>query len=123
MCCILLDHNLGGEALNLGLERSQGLLLHISENDIDYLPGWDRAIVEAFQAFPELGQLSVFGPVPTDDEAWDVKPCSMRHRAGHIVYVTDHNVGTSSVISRAVWENKVRLHNYPTKDGSFLIPR
>lgn len=119
---ILLDQNLGGEALNLGLERSRGSLLHISENDIEYLPGWDRVILATFQAFPELGQLSVFGPVPTDEEAWDVKPCSMRHRAGYIVYVTDLNVGTSSVISRAVRDNNVRLHNYPTKDGSFLFP-
>jgi predicted O-methyltransferase YrrM len=119
---ILLDNNLGGDAVNFGLERSRGSLLHISENDIEYLPGWDRTIVEDFEAFPQLGQLSVFGPVPTDDEAWDVKPCSMRHCGDRIVYVTDHNVGASSVISRTVWDKGLRLHNYPTKDGSFLFP-
>jgi glycosyltransferase involved in cell wall biosynthesis len=119
---ILSDSNSGGETINLGLERSRGSLLHLSENDIEYLPGWDRTILEAFEAFPELGQLSVFGPVPTDEEAWDVKPCSMRHRGGHMVYVTDHNVGTSSVISRAIWDKGVRLHNYPINPGSFLLP-
>jgi hypothetical protein len=38
------------------------------------LPGWSEKIARAFAAFPELGQLSVFGPVPTDDEAWDDRP-------------------------------------------------
>ena len=119
---IFLDENIGGCAINLGLERSRGPLLHISENDIEYRPGWDRAILASFETFPELGQLSLFGPVPTDEEAWEVKPCTMRHRRGQIIYFTEINVGTSSVIARAVWDRNVRVHNLPTKDGTFLFP-
>jgi predicted O-methyltransferase YrrM len=119
---ILLESNEGGHALNRGLALSRGTLLHISENDVEYLPGWTEKVTGAFKSFPELGQLSLFGPVPSDDEAWDLKPCSMRYRRDQIIYVTEHNVGTSSVIRRAVWDNGIRIHNYPTKEGSFLFP-
>ena len=119
---ILLDANEGGEAINYGLARSRGKLLHISENDIEYLPGWSQLTVENFGAFPELGQLSVFGPVPTDAEVWVVKPCSMRHRNGCIIYFTEHNVGTSSILRREVWEKGVRVHNYSMPEGTFKFP-
>ena len=119
---IVLESNEGGCAVNRGLARSRGTLLHISENDIQYLPGWAERVIAAFESFPELGQLSLFGPVPSDDEAWDVKPCSMRYRRDQIIYVTEHNVGTSSVLRRAVWDKGIRIHNYPTKEGSFLFP-
>ncbi|HEX8986105.1 MAG TPA: class I SAM-dependent methyltransferase [Bryobacteraceae bacterium] len=119
---ILLDVNEGGEAINHGLARSRGTLLHVSENDIEYLPGWAQFALEDFNAFPELGQLSVFGPVPTDAEAWVVKPSSMRHRHGCVIYFTEHNVGTSSILRRTVWEEGVRVHNYATREGSFKFP-
>jgi Glycosyltransferases, probably involved in cell wall biogenesis len=56
---ILLDKNIGGEAINLGLAKAKGKLLHISENDIEYLPGWFKKVVKLFQTFNELGQLSL----------------------------------------------------------------
>ena len=114
---ILLESNEGGQAINHGLARSQGKLLHLSENDLQYLPGWDEKVIAAFESFPLLGQLSVFGPVPTDEEAWDIKPCSMRFHREQIIYVTEYNVGTSSVLRREVWDKGVRVNNYPTKEG------
>ena len=36
---ILLDKIIGGEVINLGLAKAKGKLLHISANDIEYLPG------------------------------------------------------------------------------------
>lgn len=59
---ILLDKNIGGEAINLGLNEAKGKLLHISENDIEYLPGWSTKVVKLFQTFDKLGQLSLFSP-------------------------------------------------------------
>jgi len=119
---VLLEDNLGGEAVNLGLERSRAPFLHISENDLEYLPGWSDAVLDLFETFPELGQLSLFGPVPTDEEAWDVKPCALRHRRGRIIYVTEHNVSTSCILRREVWDSGVRVHNLPTQEGQFLFP-
>lgn len=52
---ILLDKNIGGEAINLGLNEAKGKLLHISENDIEYLPGWSTKVVKLFQTFDKLG--------------------------------------------------------------------
>src|SRR5687767_9846779 len=55
---VLLDGNLGGEAINFGFESPRGRYLHVSENDLEYLPGWDADLMEKFRLFPELGQLS-----------------------------------------------------------------
>lgn len=120
---ILLSTNEGGEAINRGLEWSRGRLLHISENDIDYLPGWDTAVLEAFAAFPSLGQLSLFGPVPTDDEIWEMTPSVLRHAAGRIVYETTVNVGTTSVLRRELWDQGLRVSTIETgSSGSVKLP-
>lgn len=118
---IFLDDNKGGEAINLGLEVAVGNLLHISENDIEYLPGWCQRTVDYFSCFKQLGQLALFGPVPTDAEAWEVKPSVLRHAAGHILYEAMGNVSTTSVIRREVWEKGVRVKSLPTIDG-FRFP-
>jgi predicted O-methyltransferase YrrM len=119
---ILLDTNMGGEAINLGLEKCKGSLLHISENDLEYLPGWSDQVVNLFNTFPRLGQLSLFGPVPDDDEIWHVKPSVLRHRKGRIIYEALSNVGTSSVLSREVWDQGVRIVNLD-KVNDIQFPR
>jgi protein-L-isoaspartate O-methyltransferase len=106
---VYLEENIGGEALNLGLERCTGELLHISENDLEYLPGWTDEVRRDFEAFPQLGQLSVFGPVPTDEEAWAVHPSEISFSNGRVIYRTSLNVGTSSVLHRKVWDHGVRV--------------
>src|ERR1035437_1487076 len=56
-----LKNNLGGQALNSGFRYATGLFHHVSENDIEYRPGWDTELLGKFDAFPDLGQLSPFG--------------------------------------------------------------
>jgi predicted O-methyltransferase YrrM len=118
---ILLENNIGGIALNQGIELAAGRLVHLSENDLIYHPGWDLKVVEKFEVFPTLGQLSVFGPVPTDQEAWELKACRMLHSGGHILYQTDLNVGTSSVLRREVVGAGVRVKNLASS-GEFKFP-
>ena len=52
---VTLKRNLGGRAFNAGLRLARGRFLHTSENDIEYLPGWDAELLGKFEAFPELG--------------------------------------------------------------------
>jgi glycosyltransferase involved in cell wall biosynthesis len=119
---ILLEENRGGEAFNLGIEIAQGSLVHLSENDLVYHTDWDHRIVDGFEKFPNLGQLSVFGPVPTDDEAWAVKEeCKILHNGSRIIYETSANVGTSSVLRREIIDSGVRISNLPS-GGEFKFP-
>ena len=118
---IFLSENRGGKAINIGLQQSRGKFLHISENDIEYLPGWCEKALDLFQNFPSLGQLSLFGPVPEDEEVWEVKPCILRHSNGRIIYEALGNVGTTSIIRREVWDLGIRIKNIKTT-GKFLFP-
>ena len=118
---ILLDKNMGGEAINLGLSEAKGKLIHISENDIEYLPGWSEKVVRLFNVFNELGQLSLFSPVPTDEEVWVPHPIKrILYREGEIIYEALGNVGTTSVIRRDLWDKGVRVHTIKT--DKFLFP-
>src|SRR5271165_23497 len=58
---IFLDENLGGEAINVALERVTGDLIHITENDQVFLDGWSQHVRECFTAFKGLGQLNLYG--------------------------------------------------------------
>ena len=117
---IFLDENLGGEAINLALERLTGDLIHISENDQVFLDGWSQHVRDCFTVFAGLGQLSLHGAVPTDDEAWVVKPAHLRFSKGKIVYEAEGNVGTCSVIPAHVFRAGVRLYNIP-QDGAGMF--
>jgi predicted O-methyltransferase YrrM/glycosyltransferase involved in cell wall biosynthesis len=118
---IFLDQNLGGEAINLALEQATGDLIHISENDQIYLPGWSQHVRECFRVFTGLRQLSLHGVVPTDDEVWELKPAHLRFSKGKIVYEAQGNVGTSSVIlGDAFRKGGIRLHNISPEDGEKL---
>ncbi|WP_016732733.1 glycosyltransferase family 2 protein [Saccharolobus islandicus] len=118
---IFLDKNIGGEAINLGLNNAKGKLLHISENDIEYLPSWSSKVVKLFQIFNELGQLSLFAPAPTDEEVWVFHPIRrVLYKEGEILYEALGNVGTTSVIRREIWDKGVRVHTIKTDE--FLFP-
>ncbi|MBU1978767.1 MAG: glycosyltransferase [Gammaproteobacteria bacterium] len=119
---ILLENNEGGEAINKGIEASQGDLIHISENDIEYLQGWTEKVLSAFAAFPRLGQLSLFGPVPSDEEIWEIKPCALLHSKGRVIYEAAGNVGTTCVIPRTVWMQGIRISSIRDEKGTVLFP-
>jgi len=93
-----LQENIGGEALNIAIPLTRGELLHLSENDQIFLPGWHEHVESAFAAFPSLGQLSLFSDTPTDDEAWEPKPSRLVFSRGKILYEAPDNVGTSSIL-------------------------
>jgi glycosyltransferase involved in cell wall biosynthesis len=121
---IFLDENLGGEAVNHALDRAAGDLIHISENDQIYLGGWSHHVRECFSVFTGLGQLSLHGVVPTDEEVWELKPAHLRFSKGKIVYEAEGNVGTSSVIlGDAFRKSGVRVHNIALRNGeAFKFP-
>jgi hypothetical protein len=93
-----LDENIGGEGLNLAVPHTRGELIHFSENDQIFLPGWRENVETAFAAFPDLGQYSLFSDTPTDDEAWEPKRGQLRFSRGKIIYQTPDNVGISAIL-------------------------
>ena len=56
---IFLDENIGGEGFNVGFDKGIYPFFHASENDLEYLDGWDKEMLSKFEIFPELGQLSL----------------------------------------------------------------
>ncbi len=122
---ILLDDNIGGEAINIALDQLNGDLIHISENDQLFLPDWDRHARESFALFAELGQLSLFGAASTDEGSWYDNRVPLRHLNGKILYEeATGNVGASSVLRRTlIFDVGIRIHNIPqNKPGAFKFP-
>ena len=122
---VFLDQNIGGEAVNQCFDKVSGELIHISENDLVYLPGWADHVREAFCFFPNLGQLSLFGATRLDNHPqWRTLPSRLRFARGKILYEALTNVGTSSVL-RAFLINlhAIRIHNMaPPEPGGFKFP-
>ena len=115
---VLLSHNYGGEAINAGIERSAGEIIHVSENDLEYLPGWDGALLAKFGAFRELGQLSVFSPFHQIElgEIWTDK-AGIRCTSGEqTLYWATDNVGTSSLFRRNIWEKGCRWKSHGSQN-------
>ncbi|HEY1796705.1 MAG TPA: glycosyltransferase [Stellaceae bacterium] len=109
---VYLRENIGGEALNIAAATARGDLIHFSENDQVFLPGWRPHVEEAFAAFPKLGALSLFSDTPTDDEAWEPKPSRLRFSRGKILYEAPANIGTSSILRGVILrEHGVRIAN------------
>jgi len=95
---VLLDENAGGEAVNLCFEKVSGELIHISENDLVYLPGWADHVRTAFCLFSNLGKLSLFGATSLDAHPrWFMQLSRLGFANGKILYNALGNVGTCSV--------------------------
>jgi len=107
---ILLPDNQGGDALNLGFADARGSLFHVSENDIEYLKGWDTALLAKLEAFPQVGQLSVFG-VTADSSHYRFVEHIAHH--GAAVLVTSANVGSTSLFRREIWDAGGRWRSRP----------
>ncbi len=120
---IFLSDNHGGEAYNEVIPLTSGALVHLSENDQEFLPGWVAHVRAAFAAFSDLGQLSLHGCVPEDEEAWEPKPCHLRFSRGALLYEAHANVGTSSILRGELFrERAVRIRNLHQGSGSFKFP-
>lgn len=118
------DRNLGGEALNDQIQRAAGSLIHLHENDILLLAGWQDHVIETFRAFDDLGQLSLFNGIPTDQFPADPQPVTLRFSEGKIAYEAHANVGTSSILRAELFRIRgIRVHNIPQIDaGAFSFP-
>lgn len=110
---IFLPVNEGGRALNYATPVVRGDFVHYSENDIEYRPHWDTALLAKFSAFPRLGQLSPFAPKPEADtgEIWVEHSGRPVSSSGQEVFVTGAGLGTTCLIRREVLERGVRWTN------------
>lgn len=117
---IYLHENIGGEAFNSAISKARYDLIHLSENDQVFLPGWFDHVIESFEAFYDLGQLSLFSDTPTDNEAWEPKPSHLRFAKGKILYEAHGNVGTSSIIRQSVFHKGLRISNIV--QGEYKLP-
>jgi hypothetical protein len=110
---IMLDENKGGESLNIGIREARGAFIHISENDLEYLPGWDQILLTKLMLFPLVGQLSLSGSGSHPISRWSV--------AGFNIHLATHNIMTPSVSPRELYfERGVR---WATRGiAPFLIP-
>ncbi len=118
---ICLDSNEGGMAYNRAIEQARGELIHLSENDQIFLPGWFEHVQESFACFPKLGQLSLIHDMPTDDEAAGPQGADLAFSNGKILYQAHHNVLTSSILRGEIFrQHGVRLSNI--ERGAFKFP-
>ena len=119
----LLDENRGGEGLNRALSKVSDGLVHITENDQFLEQGWCEHVRRSFSAFPNLGQLSLHAPVPSDDEAWVVKTARAILSDGALLYEAVGNVGTTSVIPASLFADGLRIRNLPVAGATtFKLP-
>lgn len=110
---IFLPLNEGGGALNYATPFLRGDYVHYSENDIEYRPHWDTALLAKFNAFSKLGQLSPFAPRPETDigEIWVEHSGQHVSSSGQGVFVTNAGIGTTCVVRREVLEQGVKWTN------------
>jgi len=115
---VFLRRNLGGPALNSGLRHARGEFLHTSENDIEYRAGWDAELLGKFATFPELGQLSPFGPAPETaaGEVWERVPSTPITRNERTVWVTETNITSTAICRRRFWDEGFRWGSIPRVD-------
>ncbi|WP_171016834.1 glycosyltransferase family 2 protein [Pseudalkalibacillus caeni] len=119
-----LRKNVGGNAFNIVLDEEDVDLfkfVHFSENDVEYLPGWDLDLISKFASFPELGQLSPFSPYPEKGkgEVWTPKRARKVCRENKTVYMA-RTVGTTCVVRKEIIQNGLR---WRTHRRGFLLPK
>ena len=69
-----------------------------SDNDIEYLDGWQTQVEQAFEAFPELGQLGILNRHEDYD---DHQPVTRLERNGTAINVQWPKVGGNCVVPEA----------------------
>lgn len=117
---VMLQENRGADAFNLGLAKSSGMIVHLSEGGhFEYLPGWSNMVVDFFSAFPSLGQLSPFGPT-SDSIQTTSKSSSLRHSRERIVYEESKAIPIFSFLRREIRERGTRVRSL--QSGSNALP-
>jgi glycosyltransferase involved in cell wall biosynthesis len=93
-----------GAATNIGWHAGMKIfgkpdLLHRSDNDVEYLPGWREEVEEKFEQMPTLGQLGLlnaiedYGENPPWEKRWGLYLCP---------------TGGNCVIRRELWDEGLR---------------
>lgn len=118
---IFLPANEGGGAFNHVTPVVRGDYVHYSENDIEYRPHWDTALLGKFEAFPVLGQLSPFAPKPEAElgEVWVEHGGRPVSSAGQQVFVTSAGVGTTCLVRREVLDQGAQWANIESGEWRF----
>jgi glycosyltransferase involved in cell wall biosynthesis len=119
-----LDENIGGEAFNIPLSKVKGKYVLFSENDLEYLPGWDEYMIHQFESFSELGQLSPFAPNPMREigEVWVDKPFEVEKKGNEVLFKAIHNVTTTCMVRTELLEKGLKWTNLISKEGLFKFP-
>ena len=110
------DHS-APEAMNLGMAMTSGPFIHISENDIEYLPGWDSALLKHFSNFPKLGEITPFKPYPKRLKKMEMLSCN-----DSTIYRTDKNVIATNIIRRELWDKGIRWKDLFIEDPEMRLP-
>lgn len=110
-----------GAATNIGWAHLLELgypaeLLQRSDNDVEYLPGWQDHVEECFTAIPGLGQLGVLN---LHEDFPDGQPLREHVEGGVIVNRAWRSVGGNSVIRRELWDTGVRWQPGAWSPGGF----
>lgn len=106
--------NIGwGHLLELGYDAE---LLHRSDNDVEFLDGWQDEVEECFAAIPELGQL---GLLNMHEDFPDGGPMRAHEEGGKTVNRAWRSVGGNCVIRREIWDNGARWHPGQWMPGGF----
>ncbi|MGM0876110.1 MAG: glycosyltransferase family 2 protein [Bacillota bacterium] len=118
-----LNKNMGGIAFNKALSSvnlDEFDFIHFSENDIEYLPGWDKKLLSKFNHFPKLGQISPYSPFPQFEkgEIWSTKKGNLLTNKGHSIYVTT-SIGTTCIVRKEIIQSGVRWENIQKGNWSF----
>jgi len=121
---IFLPENIGGAAFEIGSKLSNSPFIHFTENDIEYLDGWDNDLLEKFQVFPKLGQLSVFSPFPQSEkgEIWEIHPSTPLRRKGKTIYIADANIASTCIV-RTEAKRGVRWRTRRIYHETYRYPR
>jgi len=120
----LLESNQGGEALNSVLVAVKSDFILISENDLEYKPGWYQEMLIPFFIWPNLGQLSPLSPFPdlNNGEYWIVKPHTSMNYLNIQIHEALGNIGTSCLIRRQLIEQGVRWQNLLIPNTNIKMP-
>lgn len=114
------DRNLyPGAATNIGWHEGlkkfpEATLLHRSDNDIEYAPGWAENVEAAFAAHPRLG---LYGVLNLAEDFPQGQPVAPHLENGVTVNRYWPRIGGNVVIRRELWDQGLRWMPGPWKPG------
>ncbi len=113
------------DRFDVSFDASRADYLLLSDTGVTFREGWIERAMGLFDAFSNLGQLSLHGPVPADGESVELRPSRLRYEGDAILYEADGPIRKTSVVRRDVWartrasESAVSDHSDSTAPGEF----